>query len=84
LFDVYGNVMEWCLDRLFYGSSKGEPLPDFEITQGPLSAVAPSLLTLRGSSYLDNHAGCRSAHRIYGSSVDRLSWEGFRVARTLR
>ncbi|TXG35207.1 formylglycine-generating enzyme family protein [Seonamhaeicola maritimus] len=61
LYDIYGNVSEWCLDQYyadFYTSIKdGEKDP-----RGFPDALYPR--SVRGGSFIDDAAGCRSSNRI--------------------
>ena len=72
LFDMHGNVWEWCLDRW-----EG-PLPGGSITNTSM-ATEGSLRVARGGSWLYEGRACRSANRDdYGPS-NRCSDIGFRV-----
>ena len=61
LYDIYGNVAEWCLDQYyadFYTTIKdGKKNP-----RGMPDALYPR--SVRGGSFLDDEAGCRSTNRI--------------------
>ncbi|WP_282135569.1 formylglycine-generating enzyme family protein [Seonamhaeicola maritimus] len=61
LYDIYGNVSEWCLDQYyadFYASIEdGEKDP-----RGFPDALYPR--SVRGGSFIDDAAGCRSSNRI--------------------
>ncbi len=70
LYDMHGNVKEWCLDSIadYSGASQTDPF----VTGG-------SDRIIRGGSWYNSSASCRSAHR-YGSSPGSLSNQnGFRV-----
>jgi formylglycine-generating enzyme required for sulfatase activity len=54
LYDMHGNVYEWCLDS-FAGYITG-PVTDPFVTGGPGRV-------LRGGSGVDGSVGCRSAYR---------------------
>ncbi len=72
LYDIHGNVWEWCLDR--YGDYTGGSVSD---PQGPQSG--PDRVN-RGGSWRDIARYCRSVFR-YGYRPDRTSSRlGFRVA----
>ncbi|MCP5524554.1 MAG: formylglycine-generating enzyme family protein [Verrucomicrobiales bacterium] len=72
LYDMHGNVREWCADR--YGVYAGGSVTDPE---GPASGSAR---VCRGGSY-DNYArGCRSAFRFPDPPESARSSQGLRVA----
>ena len=72
LYDMYGNVLEWCLDWKgdFTGGSVSDP-------QGPQSST---YRVLRGGCMLDLARRCRSALRTWFRPGDSGSYAGFRVA----
>lgn len=78
LFDMHGNVMEWCQDKATddYGQSspRTDPLgPDgFGENEG--------MNVQRGGSAISTPEATRSAFRNSGSPTDRNPLEGFRVA----
>ena len=77
LYDMSGNVWEWCEDD-WHGNYTGAP------TNGSAWVDSPrgSYRLLRGGSW-DNSGGyCRSASRVHGYPVSAYSVSGFRVART--
>jgi formylglycine-generating enzyme required for sulfatase activity len=74
LYDMHGNVWEWCgdwHDELYYVQS-----PDFD-PQGPDSGTTR---VLRGGSWEDDAYSCRSARRNSGDPFNRSMTVGFRVA----
>ena len=72
LYDMYGNVLEWCLDWKgdFTGGSVSDP-------QGPQSGT---YRVLRSGCMLDLARRCRSALRTWFRPDDSGSYLGFRVA----
>jgi formylglycine-generating enzyme required for sulfatase activity len=72
LYDMHGNVREWCLDWLDENASS-DPATD------PAGAAEGSRRLLRGGSYYDNAHYCRSASRFsYPPSYSSYIY-GFRV-----
>lgn len=78
LFDVHGNVWEWCVDpwdeHAYRGRLDGDDAP---VPQADLSSSADRVY--RGGSWLSTAWGCRSANRIGWGPSDRLGDLGFRV-----
>jgi len=76
LFDMHGNVLEWCWDRCDDVSYE----PNKEIAKGPYNSG--SRRAFRGGSW-DQAAGiCESAFRIGNGAFARFTTLGFRVARS--
>ncbi len=72
LYDMHGNVWEWCLDRW------ADLLPGGQVTNFVASTEGP-LRVARGGSWLYEGKACRSANRDdYGPS-NRCSDIGFRI-----
>ena len=78
LFDMLGNVYEWCQDRLeSYRPGRVEPLSD-EILELNIQRI------LRGGAFSNQPASIRSANRNWLAPSNRDAIYGFRPARTYR
>ncbi len=74
LFDMHGNVYEWCHNHLYAGSSTRSSPPDL---QGGGTRLWQAML---GGSCNDVAEDCRSAYRYMGGPTYRHDYSGFRVA----
>jgi formylglycine-generating enzyme required for sulfatase activity len=72
LFDMHGNVWEWCWD--WYTSYPADPLID------PKGPDAGSGRVIRGGAFDSSASGCQSACRDVGRPVVRDVTLGFRVS----
>jgi formylglycine-generating enzyme required for sulfatase activity len=74
LYDMHGNVWEWCQD--WYGDYPSGSATD------PTGATSGSIRAFRGGGWLFFARGCRSAYRIWCTPEYRSYGLGFRVLRS--
>lgn len=76
LYDMYGNVSEWCQDE-WHDSYDGAPS-----IGTPWDAGSSLSRVIRGGSFLGCTECCRSASRGWEGPPFRFNYVGFRLART--
>jgi formylglycine-generating enzyme required for sulfatase activity len=97
MFDMLGNVWEWCHDgpdgwfprnplRPYPHGTKEQPAGDPGHRERVLfdDGGKPTWRVLRGGAFNFGPWKARSAHRDWMDSIDRAPYIGFRVVRTLR
>ena len=77
LYDMHGNVWEWCHD--YYGVDYYQQSP----AQDPPGPARGSFRVLRGGSWRDGTRLTRSAYRVRIVADFRNSCDGFRLVREL-
>ena len=75
LYDMHGNVWEWCAD--WHGTYPSGAVTD------PKGASSGSLRVMRGGCWSYGAAGCRSAYRLGSNPSGTGNYLGFRPVRTL-
>lgn len=76
VFDMHGNVAEWCQDWYDAEGYRRRRIDD------PMGAEQGTARVLRGGSFRDVEADCRSAHRASADPSEAPETAGFRVAVT--
>jgi formylglycine-generating enzyme required for sulfatase activity len=77
LYDLHGNVWEWCQD-LWHNNYKGAPNDGSAWIDAEVGKDANRVL--RGGSWDNNSRNCRSAARVNSNAGLRYIGNGFRVA----
>jgi len=73
IFDMSGNVWEWCWD--IYGSYPSEPQTN------PTGSTSGTNRVVRGGSWDRNASYCTVSYRSYSSATNSRYYIGFRVCR---
>lgn len=76
LYDMHGNVMEWCLDCYVADLGKQAATDPFND-----KSETSQYRVYRGGNYRDIAGGCRSAQRYFNLPHFKYNYLGFRVAR---
>ncbi len=82
LFDIYGNVWEWCHERLDFPPADGQVAVDAERPDDVLRE--PEGRAVRGGAFASHPWHVRTGYRAGSRPDDRGIASGFRIARTWR
>lgn len=79
LYDMHGNVLEWCLD--FWDQKRYSKV----LLNEPLNSATGTQRVLRGGGWTSSEPACRSAYRTFSFPASRYDGSlGFRVVRVLQ
>ncbi len=81
LFDMHGNVAEWCWDGVEWMQDGFPPYPSEPVTD-PIADARTSNRVTRGGSAFNAAMWCRASARGCAHASDRARNLGFRVVRT--
>jgi formylglycine-generating enzyme required for sulfatase activity len=79
LYDMHGNVWEWCEDGA-HENYKNAPKDGSSWNN---NHSQNSVRVIRGGSWIDNSRYCRSANRSWANGVGSINFIGFRLALSL-
>ena len=81
LFDMLGNVVEWCQDSSNAPKTGKNGIYN-DVLSEPESIIEKNPRILRGGTFVNRPAIVRSAYRLWDAPSGRYTLSGFRVCRT--
>jgi formylglycine-generating enzyme required for sulfatase activity len=79
LFDMHGNVWEWCLDHWHENYNNAPLNEDAWLDNHDENKTR----VIRGGSWLNDSSSCRSAYRLYKNTDEAAKHVGFRIVCSL-
>ncbi len=82
LYDMHGNVWEWCQDGFDPDRHRLDPYTTYKLTDPIISTSAGNRIR-RGGSWFGGGRSCRSANRTYSHPSVRYRTTGLRLVRNI-
>lgn len=82
LFDMLGNVVEWCQDSPNHSMAGAKGIYSYETSASEI-VVEKETRVLRGGTFVNRPAIVRSAYRLWDAPSGRYTLNGFRPCRTI-
>ena len=80
LYNMHGNVWEWCSDWYVDSKTKNLALPAMALGLGLIAThLLVNSVVLRGGGFSSHAVRCRSAYRFKSTPADRDCYVGFRL-----
>lgn len=84
LYDISGNVWEWCWDFYNDAGVTNEKISSGKIEENPLGFIPGAYRVIRGGSWLNPSSLCSVSHRYrFNMNYNEAPTIGFRLARSI-